>query len=380
MNIPALFRFSLAALLVAAAMELAFRLVIFPGWRDLNPEMFVRHPVFETYTKPNLDVRRLKPGNWDVRVHTNAWGMRGREADRPNELARLWIVGDSNAFGGYLADNEVFAARLGAANLASEGHDLSRQARVLRWLAEQGQRPRAVVAAISMYHGIRPYQDLRGELARPMPVAGEAKAMGSAVDSLTGGLRGLANAVPYSAMAVRSFLGANSAIYNWLRTGIMAIPALRQKTLEWGLRTDLDMVYPFSTDLLRPMTEGNPALADIRATADFAADLATLVRRDLGVPFGVVLLPGHHQIYPAAFAKWHAAQGPGEDLDSLRPLQTLAAELQARGVPVTDAVAPLRASDRRVTFPDDGHLNATGHAIVADHLRAWVPPALGVKP
>lgn len=383
-SIPRLFQWSAIALLLVAGIELAFRLAIFPGWRDLQHDMYVRHPVFGHYTKPNLDIRRLNPGNWDVRVRTNALGMRGLPGNLERELAGIWLIGDSNAFGGYVDDAAILSARLGGrgmpvANLASEGHDLSHQARVVRWLGQQGHRPRAVVAAVSLYHGIRPYRDMVAELNRPLPEqAPESRPR--AHDILAARLRGLAAAVPASGLQLRAFLRANSAAYGWVKSGIMGVPVLRTLTIDLGLRTDLDLVYPFGLDLLAPMDAGNPARDDLRGTADFLAATGALVERMFGVRFAVVLLPAHHQIYPAAFARWQSANGlEGRDLDPLRSLQGLKDELAARGVPVLDPLDALRAAPGRVTFPDDGHLNALGHRVVADALAAWLPTAVGVE-
>lgn len=384
--ISRLSHWTVAALLGLAVVELLFRLVIFPGWRDLNHDMYRPHPVFGIYTRPDLNIHRLKPGNWDVRVHTNALGMRGRAEDMTAELAGLWIMGDSNTFGGYLNDDEVYSARLAgfglrAANLASEGHAVDRQARVLRWLVAEGRRPRAVVAAVSLYHGIKPYQGAVEDLSRPLPQGEAAVAPGGAVRRLRDGVLNTLDGLPRNGFAMRVFLGSNSALYNWVKSGIMGIPALRAWTLRHGLRTDLDMVYAFDLDLLRPLDPGNPALGDVRATADLLAAMGDLVHRELGVPFGVILLPTHHQIHPAAFARWRSANHlDGDDLDPVRPLTALEDELRRRGVAVTDPLAALRASPVRTIFPDDGHLNATGHRIVAEHLAAWLPSALGVEP
>jgi hypothetical protein len=381
-----LFHWTVVALLALATIELAFRLVLFPSWKALQQDMHVAHPVFDFYTRPNLDVRRLKPGNWDVRVTTNALGLRGRPDEMAADLAGLWFVGDSNTFGGYLDDDDVFVARLAkaglrSANLANEGHDMVQQARVLRWLIGQDKRPRAVMAVVSLYHGVRPYQDAPAALARPATAfAAQPKPRPHAVELLRGGVERLGQ-LPASGQELRALLGGTSATYGWLKSGIMGVPGLRDLTLRLGLRTDLDLVYPFELDLLRPMAEGNPALAEIRATADLLAAMAELVTRELGVPFGVLVLPGNHQVYPAAFARWQASAGrSGEDLDPLRVMHAIEAEVAARGLPVLDVLAPLRAAPVRVIFPDDGHLNAEGHRIVAEALAGWLPKALGTEP
>jgi lysophospholipase L1-like esterase len=104
-----------------------------------------------------------------------------------------------------------------------------------------------------------------------------------------------------------------------------------------------------------------------------------MVERRFGVPFGVVLLPSHHQIHPASFQRYLKHMGlAGQDLDALRALDALAGALRARGVATLDTLPALRAAKvKRLTFPDDGHLVAAGHAIVAEALARWLDTGMG---
>lgn len=381
---------AVATLFVVAVVEMAFRLAIFPEYRVLLQEMYEPHPMLGHFNKPNLAVRRFSPMNYDVVNHTNALGLRGREAERERELAGVWVAGSSNTFGGYLEDDEVFAARLKAdgywaANLSSEGHNMPNQALVIRYLAGLGYRPRAVVLAIPMVHGIQDYDDKYGFLTRPLgasALAAGAEKPAPPSERLRRALAGLGESAPASAMALRARLIKSSALYGWLKVGIMGVAPLRDLTLKLGLRADVDLVYKQSLDLLRPPSPANPSGDQIRSTADYAAAIGALVKGLFRVPFGVVLLPYPHQLYPDRFRRFVAHHGlAGEDLDPQRPLAQLKQALKARGIPVLDPTPALvAANDRRLTFPDDAHLNATAHAIVAERVAEWLALDIGVPP
>jgi len=374
-----------------ALSEMVFRLVIFPDYRSLLQDIYEPHPLIGHYNKPNLAVRRFNPMNYDVINHTNSLGLRGREENLEREIAGVWVAGSSNTFGGTVEDDEVFAARITtygypAANLASEGHNMPDQVVVLRYLAAQGYRPRAVVLTLPIFHAIQDYDDRGAALTRPldvtMPVRGAAFAPATARQRLLTAAAGLWEAVPGSLMALRARLIKNSAIYGWIKVGIMGVPVLRELTLRLGLRADLDLVYKQSLDLLRPQGPDNPTRRLIRSTAEYARAIGDMVRDTFAVPFGVVLLPAPQHIYPERFKRYERHFGlEDQDLDPVRPLAALAEKLEKLGLAVLNTLPALRAAnDRPLVFPDDGHLNALAHAIVAREVAAWLARSLRVSP
>jgi hypothetical protein len=380
----------LAAFFAALLLEMAFRLIVFPDFRALDPEIFTRHPVFGHYTKPNLEVRRLNPGNWDVVNRTDELGMRVTGLPSGEALAGIWVAGDSNTYGGYVEDRETYASRLvrmgyPAANLASEGHSLVQQARMIRYLLAEGYRPKAIILSLSMYQTLGIYDDHLASLdLRPAPGEGTAietreesgaAAFAKAMDTLWGRLTH--DVTPVN---IRSRLIRNSAVAAWLKAGIMGIPTLRDLTLKLGWRADLDLVVGGTLDTLRPIGEDPNAVPEIASTRRFLVSLAERIRQNAGVPFGVVLLPAHNQLRPAGFAKFLAANNlEGQGLDPSRPARVLAKSLQAAGIPVLDTspVLEAHAGEAPLTFPDDGHLNARGHELVAETIAAWLPALLG---
>ncbi|MEO5335357.1 MAG: hypothetical protein H7841_00475 [Magnetospirillum sp. WYHS-4] len=376
----------MAIAFVLLGVELLFRQVIFPDYKALQQDMYVNHPLFRHYNKPNLAIRRYNPFNWDVVNYTNLLGMRGKEKDRTAELAGLWIGGDSNTFGGYVADEDVYVHRLRkhgylSANLASEGHNTSHQAVVVRWLAAEGYRPRAVLIGLSMYNGMTDFEPHRPLLDAPLPSRTKPSSV-TASDKLIGGFQVMWHEVPRGIKWVRALLIRNSAAYGWFKAGIMSVSGLRDWTLRAGLRADLKTVFNHDIDLLRPYSHNNPAAAWAVSTADFAAALRDWVDGNLKVPFGIVIFPGYHQLYPEHFPYFLEKAGlSGQDLDPQRPLHALVAALRERNVPVLDLLPALRASRvEPLTFPDDGHLNPQAHAVVAQAVANWLRDEMKVVP
>lgn len=381
-----LFAAGLWGLLILCLLELAARTVLFPQYTAMLPDMYAPHPVLGHYNKPNLEVRRYNPMNYDVINRTNALGLRGLEKDREKELAGIWIAGASNTFGGYVEDGETYAAQLSrhgysAANLASEGHGVANQTMVIRMLADKGYRPRAVLLTLTMYQVITDYRFAADVFTRPLgaALASETKAAPRPRDNLRRGAEELAGLVPDTLQSVRARLLKSSALYGWLKVGIMGIPALRGWTLDAGLRSDVDFAQNFNLDLMRPLTADNPAAAHIGSTADFIAQLRDMVEREIGVPFGVVVIPSMQQRNPKSFARYVAHHGlAGQDLDPMRAPDALRRALEARGVAVLDTLPALRAAGAEtMNFPDDGHLTARGHARVADAVSSWLAAGMG---
>lgn len=378
-----------AILLLAALalLELTVRVAVFPEWRALSHVGFVRHPVFGHMTQPNAALRQISPPDWDVINHTNSRGFRDRETGFVDDLRGLWMAGDSNTFARGVADDQTFASRLQArgyanANLAVEGHSIVAQTKVLQSLASEGYRPRAVVLVMSLNNAI---QDRRPDIETfEAPPVREGSAP---VDTLTA--RGLLleklgeldAAREASLESIKTRLIRNSALYCWLKTALGRFPALRAMAIRSGLKADVDFVHAGPLDLLSPQ-QPNASDILISSTAEYLAKLNHWVRRDLGVPFGVVLLPSHHHLYPVRFARYVDRFGyAGLGLDPRRPLRELEAGLKSRGVTVLDPTFALEsASDPQLIFLEDAHYNAKAHGVLTEAIMAWLQSELGIAP
>ena len=384
-----LLKLGITGLFVVFLLELAARNLFFPQYTAMLPDMYAPHPVLGHFNKPNLTVRRYNPMNYDVINRTNRLGLRGGSEDPTRDLSGIWVAGASNTFGGFVEDEETYAAQLGrygyqSANLASEGHGVTSQTLVIRMLDEQGYRPRAVILGITMYQAITDYDGSYDSFIRPLgpQIHPDAAPAPRPRENLIAGLNGLFSAFPTSLQPVRARLLKSSALYGWVKVGIIGIPALRDLTLRAGLRNDLFLIRNFDLNLMRPLTPDNPSALHIVSTAEYIAALKDMIDRSFNVPFGVVLLPSLQQLNRESLTRFVEHYGlQDQDLSADRAPEALRRELGLRGVPVLDVLPRLRAvSGARFHFPDDGHLTATAHVVVGKALAEWLAAGLGHGP
>jgi len=377
-----------ALIIGAAFVELLFRVVIFPDWRDVSQANFERHPIYGTFQKPNMVIRRFNPPNYDVINRTNSRGFRDRDEGFDDDLAGIWAAGASNSYGAFMEDDEIFSARLQqrgykVANLSSEGHRLGAQIRVVRHLVSQGYRPRAVLFEMTLNNALGEYGQDIADLMKPLKIqtdAPSARQDGTASALLKRQVTRLKKAARISWLAIKGRLINNSAFYTWLKVGINGIPALRDWTLKVGLRADVTLVDPTPPGLLRDVPE-TPNDVLIQSAVDLSVAVKDWVGQTLNVPFAIILVPGPHHLNPKDFSRYMRHLGLDEnEMDATRPFRLLKQGLIANGVPVLDTAPALLASDEFLRFPDDGHMNATAHAIVAGEVAKFLAHELGLEP
>lgn len=366
---------ALGALLVTLAIlaggEMLARTVLFPHYRALSPDVIGDNPYFgPTYTRPNLAERRFSPGNFDVINRTNSYGLRGQEQGFGEDLNGIWVSGESNTFGTALDDDQIFSARLQqrgyrVANLANEGGGPGSQLPVMRKLAEMGFRPRAVVYVMTLNDSIHAYGPLdAAPVAEPSPRAHQA---------LADSVGRLFRPEMLKPMGLKTTLLRSSALYCWIKLRASEIPLVQAWMTRVGVVRDIDLVPSGNPDLMRRDPGALDALFD--QTADTLAQMRDMVEGRLGARFMVVLLPAHHALYPSRFEKYAAHSGLDRSLyDPDRPMRRMAQSLDARHVAWVDSTPALRAAnDPQLIFPNDGHFNAKGHAILADFIATLLP-------
>lgn len=370
-----------------ALSEVLFRTMIFPGWKAVSQATFVRHPIYGTFQKPNLVARRLNPPNYDVINRTNSLGFRDREERFEDDLSGIWAAGASNSYGGFVEDDEAFAARLQTmgykvANFSSEGHNLGHQVKVVRHMLSQGYKPRAILFEMTLNNALGAHANAISQLDKPFQNPQKTNATkedGTAQKQLIEKLGKLREALRISMIGIKGRLINNSAIYCWLKVGINGIPVLRQWSLKVGLREDVALKDSAPPAILRNQSE-TPKDYLIDSTVKFAVALKRWIDDNVGVPFAIVLIPSPHHLDKQRFAKYVNYLGFKEgELDASRPYKILLKGLADNGIPVLDMAPALLASDKDLSFPDDGHMNATAHGIVAREIAVWLPKELGLE-
>jgi lysophospholipase L1-like esterase len=368
------------------ALELIFRTIIFSNWQEVSLPRFIKHPVYGTFQKPNLIVRRYNPPNYDVINRTNSLGFRDREQGFKEDLAGIWLAGASNSYGGFVEDNEIFSARLQnmgykAANLSSEGHKLQQQIRVIRHLAQQGYRPHAVIIEMTHNNLLGDFRQKQNDLSLQFKTnlekTGDAK---SVRDKLLIKFKTLNVLTNLTLLEIKSRLITNSAIYAWLKIGINSIPALYKLTLDWGLRADVALADSAPLSLIHKKSNHQKDYL-INSTARYLATMRDWVEKNLNASFGVILIPSQHHLNKDRFLRYMKHKGlPAKDYDPIRPYRKSLVALRALKVNVLDMAPKMTSVKQPLSFPDDGHTNALGHKLIAEELAKFLKNSLGLSP
>lgn len=393
--ISRLIRFGIVVIFLVAALELFMRLFIFPDWRDLSPQILKPHPVFLRFSASDLSVRQYDPPNFDILVETNSIGFRDRREGFADDLAGLWLCGGSNVFGTGVNNDETMAAQIEkfgyrVANIAAEGSQIEIETRVMRYLMREGFRPKAVICAITTPGAIYDTVD-KGWLQQfddPLPeadaIAKPVAKIQSAADRLWFAVNRVVpiteDGTAFSVLAAKARLVKSSAIYGALKYGVGEIPPLYNWLRQRGYIADSDLHISGDPDLyLKDLPEKQ--VVRVANMGRFLVRVRDLVRDRLGVPFGIVLVPTQHQVYPAKFARYLAHNGLNPaDYDLSLPNRRMAEMLSANGIPSIDLRPPLLArNDETLTFINNGHLNPRGQEVAAENIALWIASALGIE-
>jgi len=330
------------ALTVAIA-EVALRAAM-PHWRDFYSGRFMRAitvPGYGIVTTgvPGFDGHFAQNnGDFRVAIRINALGLRN---DEPASAAagRIWVVGDSMAFGWGVERNEMYSSVIAKAigtpayNVASPGTDVcGYQALVARM--PKGARPRAVVVGLILENDILEYDCKKAARAADRQVHGPTESRSD----------------PFSWHVAKRWLTGYSALYNFFAVALKRVDVIREALTALGVIKPID-TYKASA------TEDNMA----RAVEKTAAELANL-RAMLadGTPFAVLIAPGRFEIKTgdAFYAK-------------LRRAMTDA--LKSKGIAAIDPFQPMReAGYAKVHFAHDGHWSALGHRIAGEEAARWL--------
>ena len=180
---------------------------------------------------------------------------------------------------------------------------------------------------------------------------------------------------------IKSRLINNSATYGWLKVGVNKNETLRELTLKLGLRANVNLVWNAPVEAMRHM-ENNPTEVYYDSTTKFIIKLDKWIKYNLDVPFGVLLIPDFRHLYPNRFKEFVEFYGLQDlKLDPSLPLRRLKSKLNSFGIKTLDVTQFLSSSDQEnLIFPDDGHMNAAAHRIIAAALADWLQNSMGISP
>jgi len=357
------------AVLVAVAMAVlvleGFLRVL--GWAPA-PRMHRFDPVVGWVKVPGADIRR-RTGEFDVRVRTNALGLRGPETwsyERRGGVVRVLMVGDSFTLGytvpeaasiPFLVETGLAESGIAAEVLNAGTEGWSTDQEVL-WLATEGRRYQPDVVVLQVYENDIFWNSRTEYLRYPKPRIPD---------------QGQGRWDPESAAAGAALIDPGRDSW-WLRTtaigGVIAgwrtgpaMPLLDDGSglpAEWGARL-----------------EGNEVgRGETRAALQaFAALSAAMGAQPL-----VLVIPDKAQVDADSL---RAVEGfMGSDVyRPNRPYEFLVTAARSAGLPVVGGLSVLRAAQSAgpVYFARDWHTNAAGNQALAGALatRLLAPEFLG---
>lgn len=385
-------KFIVSGIFLIAVIEVFFRTVGFTDWRDMREVSFSKHKIYGSFQKSNLKIRRFNPKNYDVINTTNSFGFRDKEENFiERDLRGIWIAGGSNSYGGYVEDNETYSSQIenfgyNVANLSSESHFANSQAKVIRHLVTLGYRPQAIILELTLNNALFDMRPYLNDFEKPLNISSNKSKLKlinnkTAFKKFSDNINLAVSSSLPNWLEIKARLINNSATYGWLKIGINNISFLRQLTLKIGLRANVDLVRNAPVEVMRNM-DNNPSEFLFDSTTEFVVKLNDWIRKNLNVPFGVVLIPSFRQLYPERFEKFVKFYGyQNLNLDPSLPLNKLREKLEEAGVKILDSSEHLMSSaEKELVFPDDGHLNARGHEIVSQAISDWLQNSLGVNP
>jgi len=321
---------------LAGVSEIVVR-IVYPSWSEFfagrfltienvpgHGDVAVGRKGFDGYFSQN---------NGDFRAHIkiNEAGLRD---DEPVSAAdgRIWIVGDSMAFGwGVEADqmySSVIADMLGAPtyNVASPGTNVcGYQALTARM--PDAVKPRAVVVGLILENDLQSYD-----------CAAYAKLEPRKLDA------------GFSPASIKLFLTEHSALYNFFAVALKRVDVIRE-ALIWIGAIKRSHAY-------RNLLAGQDIHAVAESTAAAVQDLKGMF--DPQTPFVVLVAPSRFEI---------ANNDP--EFTAIR--KAMIAALDARGLAYVDPVDAFKASGFTPThLVHDGHWSALGHRIAAEAAAAWL--------
>ena len=326
--------------LAVAVSEVALRIAM-PEWREFNSLNFFKRittPGHATFSigKPGFD-GYFAQNNGDFRHHIkiNAFGLRN---DEPVAAAqdRLWVIGDSMAFGWGVERHETYTAVIARLSgqptysVAGPGNDVCGYQALIDRMPD-GIKPRAAIVGLVLENDVRAYDC-------------QAKAAASA-------RTGMSETVSFFNLGrLKKTLTIHSAFYNVLAVSLKRVPMINQLMMSLGLVSREHVVrYALDTAGLGQRIE---------KTAEAVTKLKAMLPP--GIPFAVFLAPARFEIrdnHPFYAEVRHK----------------ITAALTARGVAVIDPYLAFRELGFEVVyFPHDGHWAAAGHQVAGATVAAWL--------
>jgi hypothetical protein len=362
-------RRALLYLLLLAASSVAALGLAELGVRWLAPQRLdYTRAVFQA---DDLLVFRLRPGmdgpnsqfEFTVRERTNSLGLRDRElGPKPDGGLRILALGDSYGFGHGVELEETYAKRLEErlrgsldrpVEVINAGVPAWSLLQELRFLEHEGLRLEPDVVLLGFYVGndLVDSYDLFDSEGAPKLLVEEGRLVSRKASEGGRGIRG-------ATAPLRHWLAPRSQLYTLLRNRGSEL------LMRLGMR-HVEVPCAFFRRSWTPKMEAQWSL-----TRKLFEQLLDLTDRR-GLPLVVLLIPTMYQVHDAQWQEYlEIFEVDGSAFDLEQPQRLLGGLCAEEGIDCLDLLPRLREADARepLYFRVDSHLNAAGHALVAEAL------------
>jgi len=323
-----------------AVAEVGLRIAM-PEWREFNSLNFFKRITTANHVTYSIG----KPGfegyfaqnNGDFRHHIkiNDFGLRN---DEPVTAAqnRLWVIGDSMAFGWGVERHETYTAVIARLSgqptysVAGPGNDVCGYQALIGRMPD-GIRPRAAIVGLILENDVREY-DCRAKAASSVRTENS-------------------NSVSFFNLGrFKKTLNTYSAAYNVLAASLKRVPLINQLLMSLGVVSEQHVI--------RFALDSAGISQHVEKTVEAVAELQTMLPPE--IPFAVLLAPARFEI-----------RDNHPFYAEVR--QKLTASLSARSIPVIDPYAAFREMGfEAVHFQHDGHWTAAGHRAAGAAAAKWL--------
>jgi hypothetical protein len=342
---------SLLGLLLLILISEGVLRVSMPHWRDFYSGWFMRaisvsnHGIVTTGL-PDFDgYFAQNNGDFRVNIKINKFGLRNSEPVIESDQ-RIWVVGDSMAFGWGVEQDEMYSSALGQElgrqtyNVASPGTDVCGYQALLSRMPKD-VRPTAVVVGLILENDMTVYDCKR--TAREYE-----KSLTSSQNSDTD---------PITWIAAKRYLTGKFALYNFIVVGLKKIRFVRELFTQIGLIQKPIFYKSYISDEI---------LESVISTT--VSELEVLKKMlPENTPFSVLIAPGRFEIL-------------SNDKFYKRLRLAVRSELKKRNIAFVDPINSFKeAGYENIHFAHDGHWTALGHKIAADEIAKALKPNLYKK-
>ena len=315
--------------------------LLYPHWKEFYSGRFIQTEQVVGRSRiaigtPNFDgYFAQNNGDFRIAIRINESGLRNPEPVASAD-GRVWIIGDSMAFGWGVEQPEMYSSVISAQsgvktyNIASPGTDVcgyqSLTARIPKSVT-----PKAVIVGLILENDIREY-DCLNEAAKKLETINNSEPQS------------------YELMDLKMGLTRHSALYNFVAVSVKRAAPVVAALKVFGLIKQ-EHAYKLTFDAARVKTLAKSVTYELIRLKEMFGDT---------VPFAVLIAPARFEI---------------RDGDPLyRDFRIeIAKLLVARGIDVIDPFPGFKKAGFQPThFAHDGHWSVLGHEIAGKAAAKWV--------